>query len=361
MSSERKANVTIETAKTHGEKNREEMKKKKPRVYEKIQFYLNNLNVKDKFFAVDIAYDWQCNMQCSHCFTIFLKDKNHPERKFTPEKLKKLCNELDELGVFAISLQGGEPLSWKNLPEIIKAMDPKRFTISIVTNGLLLTKEKAQELKDFGIDRICVSIDSGIAEEHDKFRKYTGAFQRTMDAVDACLIVGLTLHIHTVVTHTSLYSDGFNRILEYVKEKNLGMTVLISCPVGEWKGRTDILITEEDAKYIQKLHEEYPLLRRDVTPVNDVDTGCRAVTYALYITVSGDVLPCPFLHFSLGNVFEEPLADILAKGHRIKEFAKYHSKCLAGEDSDFIEKYMTKTFESDKLLKAEDIFELEGD
>ncbi|MBF0619630.1 MAG: radical SAM protein [Candidatus Omnitrophica bacterium] len=345
---------------THGERYRSVLKDKKPRVYQKIQEYLADLNSPQRVCSIDIAYDWSCNMQCTHCFTTLLQDKTRRASKFTLESLKKVCDEADAMGVFAISLQGGEPLFWGDLEDIIRTIGPDRFTISIVTNGVFLDKPMAEKLKALGVDRMCLSIDSGNAREHDRFRNYPGSFQKCMEAVDHCLAIGLTPHIHTVVTHTSLYSDGFNYILKYSKERNLGITVLIAIPAGEWCGNTSDLITEEDAKYIQKLHEQYPLLRRDITAVNNVDTGCRAVSYALYITAEGEVLPCPFLHFTLGNAFVTPLKDILAKGHRVKEFHDYSPKCLAGEDKDFIKKYMSKTFGvKDLPLKVEDVFSLD--
>jgi len=268
-------------------------------------------------------------------------------------------HQADDLGVFAIGIQGGEPLIWNDLPDLLQEMQTERFNVSLVTNGLLLDTEKAKELKDLGVDRMCISIDSGIAEEHDGFRNYPGAFSKAIEGIESCIQVGLTPHIHTVVTHESLYSEGFDRIRNYAKKMNLGISILIAVPAGNWRGRTDLLINENDAKYIQKLHEDYPLLRRDITPVNNVDTGCRAVTYAIYITGTGEVLPCPFLHFTLGNVFEEKLSTILAKGHRVREFSEYHPKCLAGEDREFIEKYISKTFTCENLpMKVEDVFDL---
>ena len=342
---------------THGEQYRETLKRIKPEVYKKIQGYRNDLNSSKRVCSIDICYDFACNMHCSHCFTTFLQNKEKPLEKFSLKRLKKVCDEADKIGVFAISLQGGEPLFWDDLREIIQTIGPQRFSISIVTNGTLLTLKKAKQIKEMGVDRMCISIDSGIAAEHDHFRNNIGAFKKAISGVRHCLDIDLTPHIHTVVTHQSLYSDGFNSILSYAKKYYLGITVLIAIPAGEWRGKTDILITEEDAKYIQKLHTEYPFLRRDLTPVNGVDTGCRAVTYALYISATGEVLPCPFLHFTLGNVFHERLADILSKGKRIKEFKEYQAKCLAGEDKIFMDKYMTKTFGVNNLpIKVEDVF-----
>ena len=58
------------------------------------------------------------------------------------------------------------------------------------------------------------------------------------------------------------------------------------------------------------------------------------------VTKYGDVLPCPYIHTSLGNVFEESLKDIVKRGMSIKCFKNDTDTCLIAEDRDFINKYV---------------------
>ena len=58
------------------------------------------------------------------------------------------------------------------------------------------------------------------------------------------------------------------------------------------------------------------------------------------ITKYGDVMPCPYIHVSLGNFFEEPLKDIIARGMSIKYFGEHVDTCLVAEDIEFIKKYI---------------------
>ena len=58
------------------------------------------------------------------------------------------------------------------------------------------------------------------------------------------------------------------------------------------------------------------------------------------ITKYGDVMPCPYIHTSLGNFFEEPLKDIIERGMKIKYFGKYVDTCLIAEDRQFINDYV---------------------
>lgn len=53
-------------------------------------------------------------------------------------------------------------------------------------------------------------------------------------------------------------------------------------------------------------------------------------------------MPCPYIHVSLGNFFEEPLKDIIERGLKIKYFGKYVDTCLIAEDRKFINDYVAK-------------------
>jgi MoaA/NifB/PqqE/SkfB family radical SAM enzyme len=105
-----------------------------------------------------------------------------------------------------------------------------------------------------------------------------------------------------------------------------------------------VLITPEDAAFIAKAHEEYPVLHRDTFPSYGMDKGCGCVNSTVHITSYGDVLPCVFIHISIGSIFDESLADIIKRGQSIKCFQKYSKLCLSGEDRDFIDKYMTRFY-----------------
>jgi hypothetical protein len=50
-------------------------------------------------------------------------------------------------------------------------------------------------------------------------------------------------------------------------------------------------------------------------------------------------MPCPYIHTSLGNFFEEPLKDIVERGMKIKYFGKHVDTCLIAEDRTFIRDY----------------------
>jgi hypothetical protein len=60
----------------------------------------------------------------------------------------------------------------------------------------------------------------------------------------------------------------------------------------------------------------------------------------MYITPLGDVLSCPYVHIKIGNVYEQTLKEIRDFGFSIKYFRNHSDLCLAGEDKEFVTKFL---------------------
>ena len=87
--------------------------------------------------------------------------------------------------------------------------------------------------------------------------------------------------------------------------------------------------------------------------------GCTTVN-RVYVTPIGDVLVCPYVHIKIGNIFEQSLKEIIDHGFSIKYFRNHSDLCLAGEDKEFINKFMTKSGQSIfKPALASEIFSKE--
>jgi MoaA/NifB/PqqE/SkfB family radical SAM enzyme len=131
-------------------------------------------------------------------------------------------------------------------------------------------------------------------------------------------------------------------LIEFAKTNNFTMLFVIAAPVGAWCGRHDLLINEDDSQYIKSLKEKYPFIHRDLYPIFGFEWGCRTVNGLIYVTPSGDVLPCPFIHIKLGNIHESSLHKILENGWKVKYFRDYNEKCLVGEHTEFINRIIPK-------------------
>lgn len=322
------------------EKSRNYLKETKPYVYEKIQKFDEKIRRGESIAIIQFQYNYKCNFRCEHCSVKKFQGKND-KRSFTIADVKNLAKQADELGLARFVITGGEPLTFNDFDELVAAIDPQKFYINCDSNGWFLDEKRAQHLKDIGIDRIQLSIDSLNPEEHDAFRNAKGSHARAMNAVEVCQKIGLGIYIQTVVTKQRLYSEEFIQFVEFFNKKGLGVFVTYAKPVGAWEGHFDNLITKKDFEYMHNLEKKYRIYTH-LTPAYGLDLGCIGVKGMFSVTQYGDVLPCPYIHVSIGNVFEEPLKDIIQRGLDIKFFGEHVDTCLIAEDIDFIHKYVEK-------------------
>ncbi|MFA4858980.1 MAG: SPASM domain-containing protein, partial [Candidatus Margulisiibacteriota bacterium] len=144
-----------------------------------------------------------------------------------------------------------------------------------------------------------------------------------------------------VVTKQRIRSQEFIEFLEFLNGKGVPVFVTYAKPVGEWEGNYAVLINRDDMDYLRGLEKKYMVFTH-LTPSYGMELGCIAVKRMVSITKYGDVMPCPYIHVSLGNFFEEPLKDIIDRGLNIKFFGKFCDTCFIAEDREFIEKYEAK-------------------
>ncbi len=317
---------------------RNRLKKEKPFVYEKVMKFSEKLQRGESIAIIQFQYNYRCNFSCVHCSVKRFQGKKD-KHSFTIADVKKLAQQADEMGLARFVMTGGEPLIFQDLAAVVEAIDPHKFYINVDTNGWFLDEKKAKYLKSLGIDRIQLSIDSLDPDEHDKFRKAKGSHERAMKAVDLALAAGLAIFIQTVVTKQRLHSAEFLEFVQYFNQKSVGVFVTYAKPVGAWEGNFDVLVDKDDMNYMRALERKHNVYTH-LTPAYGLDMGCIGVKGMVSVTQYGDVLPCPYIHTSIGNVFEEPLKDIIQRGLNIKYFGEHVATCLIAEDRDFINKYI---------------------
>ena len=117
--------------------------------------------VRDKYespiLSLRITLTNRCNVNCLYCHHDGMVRSSD---EMTADELYTICKIAKKIGVRKIRLSGGEPLLKKDIVEIVKKIASLDFKdISMTTNGILLEKY-AQELKDAGLDRVNVSLDT---------------------------------------------------------------------------------------------------------------------------------------------------------------------------------------------------------
>lgn len=323
------------------QKNREALRLSKPKVYDKVIRYEERFSNNESIAVIQIQYDYLCNFTCEHC-SISTFQRKTSGRKLDPASLKNFCDQADEYGLAQIDFSGGEPLAFKDLEQAIIAIDPSRFFLQIDTNGYMMNDTRARRLKELGVDKIQIGFDSFIEAEHDAFRNKSGSYRHIMNAIESINKHGLILQFATVVTPERLRTKEFEDYLTFADSVGARVNVLMPKLSGEWEGRTDLLFNARDTAVLNKILKRHKDAGWRLTKRNGMDIGCGAVKRIISLTAFGDVMPCIWMYFSLGNIFETPLRDILEKG--MEYFGEYQPNCLVSQDVGFNKNYVFKTY-----------------
>jgi MoaA/NifB/PqqE/SkfB family radical SAM enzyme len=324
---------------------REKLKREKPQVFDKIMKISERHSQGIATPIIDIVYSYACDLTCDHC-TAWRGRWVRPggQRKLTPQDLRKMSDEAHELGLAQFCLSGGEPTILKNLDEVMLALQPDKFHITMSTHGHYLDKAKCRHLKALGLDKVKISLDDFDPKLHDANRHHEGAYEKAITAMFNAQEAGISVVIQTCVTHQNAQAPQMVEMAEFATRHGFSVDILAARPTGAWEGRFDTLITKEDADYLWQLHQQYPVLHRDVWPAYGMDKGSGAVHSTLHITQYGDIMPCVYIHIAIGNIFTGTLAEAIQRGQSIKRFREYNPLCLSSEDHDFIKNYMAKAY-----------------
>ena len=178
----------------------------------------------DKFDRVidyiRVSVTSRCNFRCLYCMpnTPF-EWIPHEEVMRYEEMFEFLKLAIDE-GVKKIRITGGEPLLRKDLDVFIKMLyDYKpNLDLALTTNGYYL-KEYAKKLKDAGLKRVNISLDSLKPEIAAKIAQ-KDMLDKVLEGIDEAINVGLIVKLNTVVMK-GINDNEILDLLEFAKSKNV--------------------------------------------------------------------------------------------------------------------------------------------
>lgn len=157
-----------------------------------------------------------CNLNCVHCYAH--ATERAFERELSTEEAITVLDDLAQFGVPVVLFSGGEPLVRPDLIDLASYAVKKGMRAVISTNGTLITKEKAKELKKIGLSYVGVSLD-GLEEVNDRFRKKKGAFKAAMNGIKNCLEVGLKVGLRFTIS--KLNKDQVAPVFDLLEEMNI--------------------------------------------------------------------------------------------------------------------------------------------
>jgi cyclic pyranopterin phosphate synthase len=247
-----------------------------------VAHWQNQASVKDRLSRplrdLRISVIDRCNFRCPYCMPAELYGADFkflPRAHWlTPGEIKRVAGVFLQLGVRKLRLTGGEPLLRRDIVEIVAGLAELNGAedIAITTNGSRLA-EHAAALKDAGLKRLTVSLDSLDQDVFKEMNGGRGELSTVLAGIDAARKVGFPIKLNTVVErgrndHTLLdlveHFRGTGIIVRFIEYMDVGT-------VNGWQPKQVVPSKE----LLQRLNERWPL-----SPVGSNYRGEVAKRYA---------------------------------------------------------------------------------
>jgi Fe-coproporphyrin III synthase len=286
----------------------------------------------------------RCNLACTHCYSRSGPDQSLSGELTTPEAIA-LIDDFAAMDVPLILFSGGEPLLRRDLWELALHAGDRGIKTALSTNGTLLDRENARNIRETGIEYAGISLDGARAGIHDRFRNSPGAFDRACAAFEHCRDEGVRCGVRITLT-TENYREledlielsrtlGASRFCLYwlvpsgrgreqYSRLRLGRDEVISALDLLYRKAMEIDPSEMEFLTVDAPQDCIHLLdsmeraRSSDLPeakelMGSLKGGCSAGDRVANIDPRGNVYPCQFARsgeFFIGNVREKKFSEI---------------------------------------------------
>ncbi|MEM2875787.1 MAG: radical SAM protein [Candidatus Bathyarchaeia archaeon] len=274
--------------------------------------------------SVDVFITSRCNLKCVHCFSATREAIDLPL-----QTLMSIFNQLEEMGVLEVRINGGEPLMHPNIGEVLEVLSSKMFRKVILTNGTMLDDEMAIRIKRSNVIPT-VSLDDSDADDNDSFRGVKGAFIKTVEGLKILQKNKVQYGINCCI-----HAKNLNRIEKIVKfAEDLGacrIAFLDLKPIGRMQNHREWVPShvEYEASMAQMMIAKLKHRRIDVSldaflrctvireSIIEAKRGyisCKAGRTTLSVFSDCSVYPCNTVlgdpKWKMGNLKNEKLMDV---------------------------------------------------
>ena len=203
----------------------------------------------------------RCNFRCVYCMPKEVYGRDYaflPRRDLlTFEEIARLAQVFAGLGVEKIRLTGGEPLIRRDVERLVEMLaEIPALDLTLTTNGAALV-QKAQALKDAGLGRITVSLDS---LDDDVFRAMNDVdfpVQTVLDGIEEASAAGLPVKVNVVVKR-GVNEDSVLPMARHFRDRGHVVRFIEYMDVGHTNGwRLDDVVPAADI--VTAIDAELPL------------------------------------------------------------------------------------------------------
>ena len=217
----------------------------------------------------------RCNFRCFYCLPHGEPPIAPKSEMLTYEEIEYASDIFVSLGIEKIRLTGGEPMMRRDIETIIRKLSrlkPRLQDLALTTNGYFLP-ERAESLKDAGLDRITISLDS---LKPDVFKRMTGVdvLSRVLEGIEAAKRAGLTpVKINAVIVRGHNEEEVAD-FAAFAREHDVQMRFIEFMPLDsghDWS-RADVVSGKE---IFQSISKRFPLIPLDVRRGSETSSRYR--------------------------------------------------------------------------------------
>lgn len=274
----------------------------------------------------------RCNLHCRHCGSDCLKEDTRTEmplERFT--KVLDQVAEMKEAQEIMVITTGGEPLIRDDIVKVGREITQRGFYWGMVTNGMLLTKSKMQELMEAGLNSISVSLD-GLDEDHNWMRGSHLSFTRAVEAVKVILDYSdfLAFDVITCVNRRNLATlPQLQKLLCELGVDNWRLITIF--PSGRAANDPDLLLDGSQIRrlmdFIKSERQKYKMnvcfgcegfLGPYENEVRDYQFFCQAGINCASVLHDGSISGCLSIRskYHEGNVLQDDFTEIWKNGFK---------------------------------------------
>ena len=245
---------------------------------------------------IRISLTQSCNLNCIYCHA---EGEKNPEQELSAEQIAEILRVAQSFGIRSVKFTGGEPLLRPDLARIIRSVPPG-MEASLTTNGTLLA-DRAQELKDAGLKRVNISLDTLDPERYERIAGKP-MLGEALDGIDAALKAGLTPVKLNMVVLSGINEDEIDTFIDFVRTNpNLVLQLIELMDFrdcdhhGDVEGIEDRIAAMADRVKTRRMHhrKKYFVRGAEVEVVRPLhNTEFCAYCNRLRLTSDGKLKPC---------------------------------------------------------------------
>ena len=175
----------------------------------------------------------KCNLRCIYCMPVEGLTWLKRDELLNYEEIETIVRTMAGMGLRRVRITGGEPLIRRDLPDLVRKISaiPEIEDLSLSTNAVLLA-DQAQDLRDAGIQRLNVSLDSLQQDRVDEIARRPGSFPKIFEGLEAAERVGFTPIKVNVVLIRGRNDDEIEDFARITKERPWHVRFIEVMPTG---------------------------------------------------------------------------------------------------------------------------------